>query len=132
MEFDFKKPLYIFAAFLGLFIYVRSHYSGLDLLAYTHKNPNPTLSPMIDYYVGMSYYTNSQFDPAAKAFTQLLTDYPTHYYNRWGLIRLGASHEELRNWQGAREAYEKYLEMYPDGKERNLVQNKYDQVRFKE
>lgn len=132
MDFDFKKPIIIFLSALFLFTYIRSHYSGLDVLEYSRKNPNPTISPIVDYYVGMNYYSGGKWEPAVQAFTQLLTDYPTHYYNRWALIRLGSSQEELRNWAGAREAYEKYLELYPEAKERNLVENKYNQVRFKD
>src|SRR5690349_8256325 len=116
MEFDFKKFFVFVFILCGAIVYIKSHYTPQDVLDYAKRNPNPKVSPALDYYVGMGYFSRSEFEPAKKAFTQLLTDYPTSQYSDNGFLRLGESYEALHDWAGAKESYEKYLELFPDGK----------------
>ncbi len=132
MEFDgLKKLLWFLAILIGLGLYVRSHYDFQDALRFSRRHPHPKLSPAVDYYSGMAYYLREDYPRAVDAFTQLLTDYPTSYYAPRGLLRLGSSHMEMRQYQQAREAFEKYMEEFPNGKDRALVDSKYEFIKFR-
>lgn len=131
MELDFRKPLIALLVLIGILYYVRTRYTLQDALALSRERPSPTVSPMVDYYAGMAYYMRDRYEPAVRAFTQLLTDYPTCQYAPRGLLRLGDSYERLSNWDGAREAYEKYMERFPEGRNIQLVRGKYEYIKFK-
>jgi TolA-binding protein len=131
MEFNFKKWLWVLALFIGLGIYIRTHYTFEDLLTYSKNNPHPTLSPKIDYYVGMSSYLRSKYPLSKQAFEQLLTDYPTCQYAPKALFRLGNIYAEQRQWDKARELYRNYLEQYPEGPHAGIVRSKYEVIKFR-
>lgn len=127
----FRRWFIVLAILVGGAYYLRTHYYLIDLLDYVRSNPDSIAAlPMTDYYVGMSYYMREKYEPASRAFQQLLEDYPTSQYAEPALFRLGGSYEEMRNWKGAREAYEKYMEQFPAGKESALVHGKYDHIKF--
>jgi outer membrane protein assembly factor BamD (BamD/ComL family) len=129
MEIDLKKPLiFLFVVVCALF-FIRSRYNGGDVLKLAHDNKDNFISPSVDYYVGMGYYARSEYEPAINAFNQLLTDYPTGQYTEDGLFRMGDSYENLMRWDGAKAAYQQYLDQFPGGKYKNLVQRRADQIR---
>lgn len=131
MELNFKK---FFLWVFGIAVvtgYVYKNYTFKDVLAYENRNQNWTWGPKVDYYIGMGYYTREQFDNAAFAFDQLLTNYPTCHYAPYALYRTGASYQNLNNFEKAREAYQKYMELYPQGKEIELVNKKFEYIRWK-
>src|SRR5437868_761732 len=80
MELKLRKPLIILLLLFGAGWYIAATYTLKDALAFSHKKMDPQWGPMIDYYVGMGYYTRSEYDPAVNAFNQLLTDFPTTQY----------------------------------------------------
>lgn len=131
MDFDLKKPFIILCLFAGLCAYIHAHYTVDDVLKFTRKNRDLSISPALDYYIGMGYYIRSDYDKAGRAFTQLLTDYTTTQYTPGALFRLGASYDEMLKRPEAREAYEQYLIRFPEGSETALVQRRYDQIKFK-
>lgn len=121
-----RKFLIVLAILIAAGYYARRQYTAQDVLAYSKSHPDDRYSPALDYYIGMGYFLKSRYEPAAQAFSQLLTDYPTCQYAEKGFLRLGESYEELRQWTEAKETYQKYLDLYPDGKNKSLIQNKID------
>ena len=101
-----------------------------DALVYAQKHPDPKWSPRIDYWVGMYYYHRGDFPKAQEAFTQLLTDYPTGQYAADGLQLLGFAAEENHDWAPAKGALYRYIQEYPDGKERAVVDKKLELIKY--
>ena len=129
MEFDFKKPLIFLVVLIGIGYYVSSTYTFQDVLKYSHTKMDPTWGPMIDYYVGMGYYTRSEYEPAVNAFNQLLADFPTTQYTEDGILRMGSAYEEMKKWDGAKAAYQQYQEQFPEGKHKETIQRKVEYIR---
>ena len=128
---DLKKPFYILLALAGLGWYVSNHYTFKDVLAYSKQHPHPEYSPMLDYYSGMAYFARDQHEDAIEAFNQLLTDYPTCPYAARAMHRLGTSYMERNNYQAAREIFDRYFEEHPAHRDRQVVQQKYEYIKFK-
>lgn len=131
MELDLRKPLIALVLVIGLIAFIRSRYTFDDVLEYSKAHPHPTYSPMAEYYVGMAYYMRSDYPNCVKAFDQLLACTTCHPYGPKGLLRLGTCHEEQNHWAEARAAYERYFEFYPEGREKGMIQSKYDFIKFK-
>lgn len=131
MEFNFRRAFFILMTAIAGIYYIQTHYHLKDVLSYSHRHPNRVISPKLDYYVGMAYYMRSRHPESVAAFQQLLTDYPTCQYAPGGLLRMGQSQEELGRWAEAREAYQRYLEEFPEGRQKGLVQRKYEALKFK-
>ena len=130
MDFDLRKPLWFLFIFFASITLIQKYYTWDDALAYAKKKPGSS-AQAIEYYVGMAGYMRSNNAVATKAFEQLLADYPTSYYAPKAFLRLGGIYEEKFQWDMAKKNYELYLELFPDGKERRLIETKYDQVKFR-
>jgi len=131
MEFDYRKPLIVAAILIAVGYYAHRHYGRKDVLAYMHAHQDVSLAPTVDYYAAMSYFIQDRHEESAAAFQQMLTDFPTCQYVEKGLLHMGESYEEVHNWDGAKEAYKQYLEQFPGGKDRHMVQTEYDMIKFK-
>lgn len=127
-----RKLLILAGLLLAAGWYARAHYTLQDALRYAKTHPSSRLSPAVDYYAGMAYYARERHESAAQAFSQLLADHPTCQYAPNGLLRLGSSYEELRQWPEARAAYEQYLERFPQGAEIDAVRRHYGHIKFHE
>ena len=131
MELFLRRGTFVLMLLAAAVYYIETHYQLLDVLNYVERNRNSVLAvPMTNYYIGMAYYMREQYEPAARAFNQVLTNYATGYYTQDGLLRVGQCYEELRNWQGARETYQQYMSEYPDGKNFVVIQKRYDRIKF--
>lgn len=132
MDFGWLKNLFwAFLIFCGAAYYVNTHYTFEDVLKYSKEHPHPEYSPAIDYYSGMAYFVRDQHDGAITAFQQLLTDYPTCQYAPRAMMRLGTSLMERNRYAEAREVFEKFFEEYPDHKNKKIVEDKYEYIKFK-
>lgn len=123
--------MFVFAVLYGAYWYASNHFNFADTLVYAKKNPQASWAPAADYYVGMVYYQRSEYPKAQEAFTQLVTDYSTSAYNAKGLIRLSLAAEENRDWPVARQSLERFLEEFPEHKDKNAVQQRLELIKFK-
>lgn len=131
MGVTFRRFLIFLMVFISAVYYLKSHYYLIDLLDYVERHPNSLAAfPVTDYSIGMVYYMRERYAPAAQAFSQLLTDYPTSQFTEDTLLRLGESYESIRQWPRAREAYQQYMDQFPQTKTFPVVQRKYERIKF--
>jgi tetratricopeptide (TPR) repeat protein len=71
--------------------------------------------------VGNYYFKKGSYKAAANRFRESTKWDPT---NAEAYFRLGESEEKLRDRKAAREAFEKYLELAPDGKDAPVAKRK--------
>lgn len=128
---DLKKFFWAFVIISGLGWYVSQHYTFKDVLNYSRKHPSPGYSPMIDYYAGMGMYMRDDLPGSIEAFQQLLTDYPTCQYAPKAMFRMADAMANSNRYQEAREILEKYLEEYPNDRNRRSAEAKYEFIKFK-
>lgn len=126
-----KKILFVVALLYGTYWYASRHYNFADTLVYAKKNPQAKWAPAADYYVGLVYYQRAEYVKAQEAFTQLLTDYSTGPYTAKGLMRLAASAEENRDFEVARQSLTRFLEEFPDHKDRKVAERRLEYIKFK-
>lgn len=126
-----KKFLILFAVAYGTYWYASRKYNFADTLVYAKKNPQASWAPAADYYVGLVYYGRGEYAKSQEAFTQLLTDYSTGPYTARGLRRLASAAEENRDYETARQSLQRFLEEFPDDKEKPVVEQKLEMIKFK-
>ena len=106
-------------------------YADYDkLLDVAKKNPSASWAPRLDWTVGMFCYQRSDYPNAQKAFTQLLTDYPTTQYAPKALFRLGDAAEGNGDWHTAREAYSRYIEEFPQGEDAAIMRKRLELINY--
>jgi tetratricopeptide (TPR) repeat protein len=74
-----------------------------------------------DVQIGMYYFKKGNLKAAMHRFREATRWNPTFAE---AFLRLGETEEKLKDKQAAREAYSKYLELSPDGKEAEAVKKK--------
>jgi len=74
--------------------------------------------------IGNYYYKKGSYKAAARRFEEALKWNPSQAD---AAFRLGESREKLKDKPGAQDAYKKYLEIEPDGKEAAAVKKKLAQ-----
>ncbi len=126
-----KKWLVVFAAFYGIYWYASNKFNFADTLVYAKKNPQASWAPAAAYYVGLVYYQRSEYAKSQEAFNQLLTDYSTGPYTSRGLLRMAAAAEENRDYEVARQSLQRFIEEFPDDKDRSVAEHKLEMIKFK-
>ena len=126
-----KKWIFVFAVLYGTYWYASRHYNFSDTLVYAKKNPQASWAPAVDYYVGLVYYQRAEYPKAQEAFTQLLTDYSTGPYTAKGLLRLSSAAEENRDYEVARQSLQRFLEEFPDHKDKRVAEQRLEYIKFK-
>ena len=126
-----KKLMFGFAIVYGTYWYASTRYSFSDTLVYARKNPQAKWAPATDYYVGLVYYQRAEYVKSQEAFTQLLTDYSTGPYTAMGLRRLSVVAEENRDYEVARQSLARFIEEFPNDKERNAAIQRLEMIKFK-
>lgn len=125
-----KKLIVLAALLYGGYRWI-SQYTFADTLVFAKKHPQASWAPAMDYWVGIVYYQRSEYPMAEQAFTQLLTDYSTGPYTAKGLLKLSAAAEENRNWEVARQSLQRFIEEFPDDKEKRVAEQKLEYIKFK-
>jgi Flp pilus assembly protein TadD len=74
-----------------------------------------------DLQIGNYYFKKGNYKAALNRFREATRWNPT---NAEAFLRLGDSEEKLKDKQAARQAYAKYLELAPDGKEAEAIKKK--------
>lgn len=126
-----KKLIFVVGVLYGTYWYASRHYNFSDTLVYARKNPQAKWAPAADYYVGLVYFQRAEYPKAQEAFTQLLTDYSTGPYTAKGLMRLAASAEENRDFEVARQSLTRFLEEFPDHKDKKIAERRLEYIKFK-
>lgn len=126
-----KKLIAVFAVLYGTHWYASRHFNFADTLVYAKKNPQASWAPAADYYVGLVYYQRAEYAKSQEAFTQLLADYTTGPYTAKGLLRLAAAAEENRDYGVVRQSLERFIEEFPDHKDRRIAEQRLESVKFK-
>lgn len=126
-----KKFLIAVAVLYGGCWYGSKHLGLQETLAYAKKNPQGKYSQAADYYVGLAYYQKADYPKAQEAFTQLLTDYATGPYIARGLLYQAYTAQENRDWPVARQSLERFIEEFPDHKNKSIAEKQLDVIKFK-
>ncbi len=126
-----KKLIVIFAVLYGTYWYASRSFHFADTLAYARKNPRASWAPAADYYVGLVYYQRAEYVKSQEAFTQLLADYATGPYTAKGLLRLASAAEENRDYGVARQSLERFIEEFPDHKDKRIAEQRLENIKFK-
>jgi len=126
-----KKWLAVAAVLYGTYWYATTRYNFSDTLVYARKNPQASWAPAVDYYVGLVYYQRNEPAKAQEAFTQLLTDYSTGPYTADGLRWLATAAQENKDYEVARQSLQRFIEEFPDHKERPSVEKRLEIIKFK-
>jgi Flp pilus assembly protein TadD len=74
-----------------------------------------------DVQIGNFYFKKGNYKGALNRFREATRWNPT---NAEAFLRLGDTEEKLKDKQGAQQAYAKYLELAPDGKEAEAIKKK--------
>jgi len=126
-----KKLIFVAAVLYGTYWYASARFNFSDTLVYAKKNPSASWAPAADYYVGLVYFQRAEYVKSQEAFTQLLTDYTTGPYTSRGLMRLSQVAMENRDWAVARQSLERFIEEFPDHKEKNIAEKRLEYIKFK-
>ena len=126
-----RKLIVVFALLYGVYWYASSRFNFANTLVYAHNNQQAKWAPAAEYYIGLVYYQRAEYPKAQEAFTQLLTDFSTGPYTARGLRRLASSAEENRDFGIARQSLTRFIEEFPDDKERRAAEARLDMIKFK-
>ncbi|OGR87932.1 MAG: hypothetical protein A3J74_08985 [Elusimicrobia bacterium RIFCSPHIGHO2_02_FULL_57_9] len=125
-----KRYIFFVLALYGAYYYYSRHFNFNRTLEYAQKNQKSMLAQPIRYYGGLAYYQSSQYPKAQEAFSQLLKDHPTGYYTMKALFYLEDTAELNRDWPAARQALERYVEEFPDGKHAELMRKRLEILNY--
>jgi TolA-binding protein len=125
------KLLIVAAVLYGAGWYASRNLGYQETLVWAKNHPGSQWAPAADYYVGLVYYQKAEYPKAQEAFTQLLTDYATGPYVAKGLLRQASAAEENLDWPVARQSLERFIEEFPDHKERRVAEQNLDMIKFK-
>jgi len=84
-----------------------------QFLDFIEKYPNSEYADNAQYWLGESYYVTRNYDIALEAFQALLSDHPDSPKVADGLLKIGYTHYELKQWDQARAALTQVQEQYP-------------------
>lgn len=126
-----KKLIFVFVVLYGTYWYASNRFNFSDTLVYAKKHPEASWAPAADYYIGLVYYQRAEYPKAQEAFTQLLTDYSTGPYTAKGLLRLAAAAEENRDYEVARQSLQRFIEEFPDHKDKQVAEQRMEYIKFK-
>jgi len=76
--------------------------------------------------IGNFYFKKGSYKAAVHRFDEALKWNPS---SGEAALRLGDAKEKLKDKKGAQEAYKKYLELEPDGKEADSIKKKLDSTK---
>ena len=131
-EFSFKKWLVICVIVIASISYIKNHYTFRDVLAYSKKSQDPKWSPKIDYYIGTYHFFRDNSDEALYAYNQLLRWCNTcQPYTPETLNRIGDIHKDHNRWELARVFYLRFMEEFPQHRNKDLVERKYEYIKFR-
>lgn len=102
-----------------------------DVLEYAKTEKHPVWSPRLIYWIGTYQFQKSMYPEAQETLTYLLIEYPTCQYAAAGLISLGTSAEENRDWNMAKSSMQQYVEQFPKGEDKQLALKRLEMYKYK-
>lgn len=124
-----KWGIIILALYGGCY-YLSRHVSLDSSLKYAAQNKGASWAPRANYTIAFIYYQREEYGKSKEAFTQLLTDYPTGQFTARGLFYLEDSAEYTHDWETARNALDRYLEEFPEGKKIEIMRKRREMLRY--
>ena len=119
------RTLIIWGVILGSMWWYATKKLGFENpLQYAKKHPESSLSPKIEFTVGMIYYQRGDYRQAQDVFTLLLTDYPTGQYQSRALLRLSEVAEQNLDYETAKSSLDQFLKDFPEHPDRNMAQKR--------
>ncbi|TBR17880.1 tetratricopeptide repeat protein, partial [bacterium] len=107
------------------------HVSWEDVHKWAKARPVAADREKYVYYLGMMYYSQDKCGEAIDAFREVMTEEATGQYEPRALMRMGRCYQDIRRFEEARAAYERYIEVFPKGADIELVKNNYEFVKFR-
>lgn len=126
-----KKLVFFFAVFYGIYWYASNKFKFEDTLVYARRNPQASWSVATEYYVGLVYYQRGEYAKAQDTFTQMLVVHSTGPYSASALLKLSLAAEENRDYATARESLQRFIDEYPNDKNRNIAEQRLEVIKFK-
>lgn len=126
-----KKWMIVAGALYGVYWYASNRFDFKDTLVWAHKHQYSTWAPAVDYYVGVVYFQRNQPGNAQEALTQLVTDHSTGAYTAKGLLLLSSAAQENRDYEVARQTLARFIEEFPDHKEKPVAEKRLEIIRLK-
>ena len=83
-------------------------------LTFLEQYPVSDYADNAQYWLGESYYVTRNYDIALEAFQELLSAHPNSPKVADGLLKIGYTHYELKQWDQARAALVQVQQQYPD------------------
>ena len=80
---------------------------------FLQQYPSSDYADNAQYWLGESYYVTRNYDIALDAFQGLVTGYPDSPKVADGLLKIGYTHYELKQWDQARAALEQVQQQHP-------------------
>jgi tol-pal system protein YbgF len=99
----------------------------LDFLA---AHPDSEYADNAQYWLGESYYGTHNFELALEAFEGLLSRFPDSPKVADGLLKIGYTHYELKQWEEARAALTQVQEQYPNTTLARLAESRLRSMRL--
>ena len=125
-----KKWLIFCAVVAGVTWLIYANVSMHDVLVYFRDNPG-SMTPRVEYYVGMYYFTQDQCPQQMEAFNIIISSYPASDWAGEAQFRIAQCYETARDWENAKAAYQAFFENYPNSPFKEVAQKDYDLIKFK-
>lgn len=123
-----KKLVALAVLIWAVWWYASRHLALDSIMEYAHKHREASWSPGLVYTIATAYYGREDYGRAQKAFTQLIEDDPKGTHTGRAMLRLADSQRETRDYTGARETLNRFLEEFPDDSDRVMAQRRRDEL----
>lgn len=89
--------------------------AGTQFETFLARNPEHTLAPNAQYWLGESYYARKEYEKAARTFAEAYQKYPKSSKTSDNLLKLAMSLAAMGNKKDACVAFAQLRHEYPDG-----------------
>lgn len=88
---------------------------------FVEKNPTHGYADNAIYWMGECYYARGLWLQALKTFQQVIQNYPLGNKSPDAMLKVGLSHQRLKNNRQARQVLQQVMEIYPNSPVANLA-----------
>lgn len=125
------KVIVALIALYGACWYAGEHIDFDKALKFASDNKSKPWAPAYTNALALYYYQKADYPRAQRIYDQLLTEHPTCQYAPKALMRLGDSAESNMDWEKAKEAYARYIQEFPDGKDIQIATKRLEYLKYK-
>lgn len=130
-DINFRKVFIVLALLGGAGWYASKNVDMPRVVEWAKARPDVKQREKLLYYSAMYYFLRDQRSEAAGVFSELLTEEATGQYEPKALVRMGRCYQDMRRFEEARAAYERYIEFFPAGPDVEIVKKNYEYVKFR-